>query len=176
MSGHGSAHARWCRAANLAACLLMTSAALGAIAPPRAAARCAGPLLAVEQGGASLAPRRVGEGDRERLLYDVTRDQPLRLHGSNLTFGCRDTLSTTGGGCGAPTPDPVEPIVPMRNVHAVLTQGGRTWTIGRVDDIRPDLTAQLEVHLPAAVRTGSAVLALVERPTNHGARLDLVLR
>jgi hypothetical protein len=90
----------------------MAAAGLVLVAPLPASASCAGPLLALEQGGAPVLARRVGEAETERLLHDVTREQPLRVSGTNLTFDCQDTHSV-GRGCGPPVPDSVEPIAPL---------------------------------------------------------------
>lgn len=122
-----------------------------------------------------MPPRRVGEGDRERLLYDLSKGHRLRVKGSNLTFSCQDTYSATQNGCGAPVPDPVEPIKPIEHLDLVLAQSGHIWRLGQVNDIGPDLTAQIEVQLPRAVRRGRAVLSLLERPSGSGPRLDVVI-
>ncbi len=163
------------RVAILACVLFMAAAGLGLVAPTPAGASCAGPQLALEQGGAPVPPRRVGEGESEKLLYDISRNQPLRVNGSNLTFDCQDTYSATQRGCGAPRPGPVDPIVPMQNPELVLTQRGRTWTLGRVGAIGPDLTAQIEVELPRAVRPGPAVLTMLDQKEASGPQLDLLI-
>lgn len=174
--GHGdrvvSSRALPRRVAILACALFMAAAGLGLVAPTPADASCAGPQLALEQGGATVPPRRVGEGESEKLLYDISRNKPLRINGSNLTFDCQDTYSATQRGCGAPHPDP---IVAMQNPKLVLAQRGRTWTLGRVGAIGPDLTAQVEIDLPPAVRPGPAVLAMLDQKEARGAQLDLLI-
>lgn len=89
-----------------------------------------------------VSARRVGQGDAERLLYDLDRKQRLRVQGSNLTSDCQDTYSSTPG-CAAP--DPVRPAGPMPNLELVLTQGRRSWTLAEDVPVAPDLTAQVEV-------------------------------
>lgn len=163
------------RAALLACALVLAALGLGVFAPGPAAASCAGPQLALEQGGTTVAPRRVGQGDREAILYDIGRDRPLRVNGSNLTFDCQDTASASPRGCGAPVTDPVKPLVPMQAPEVVLTQRGRSWILGRVGVIGPDLTAQVVVDLPRAVRPGRATLSLRERRSAIGAQLELVI-
>lgn len=167
--------ARLRRGAVQASVLVVTAGGLGLVVTPTARASCAGPQLALEQGGAPVPPRRVGEGESEEILYDVTRDQPLRVNGSNLTFDCHDTHSANQRGCGAPIPDPIEPIEPVHDPELVLTQRDRSWTLARVGTISPDLTTRVEVTLPSSVRPGHASLSLVESRTDSGAQLELVI-
>ena len=85
-------------------CILVTATVgLGLTAGPAAEASCAGPQLGIQQNGLSIAPRRVGEGPDEQLLFDVDRAHPLQIAGTNLTVDCQDTIATPGG-CGAPVP------------------------------------------------------------------------
>lgn len=147
--------------ATQAALLLAAAAGLGLVAPPPASASCAGPQVTLEQGGAPITARRVGEGESERLLHDVIREQPLRVNGSNLTFGCSDTFAPRG--CGSPVPEPTEPIVPLEDAQLVLTQRERSWTLARVGVIGPDLTTVLDVTLPRGLRSGPATLALIDQ-------------
>ncbi len=96
--------ARWRVAAARAGILLVAAAGLGLIAPLPARASCAGPQLALEQGGAVAPARRVGEAETERLLHDITRGQPLRVIGSNLTFDLSRHLLDHSGGLRAAGP------------------------------------------------------------------------
>lgn len=160
------------RSALSAAALLIAAAGMGLVAPD-ARASCAGPQLLLEQDGRVVSPRRVGQGDDERLLYDLAPDQPLRVLGSNLTFDCQDTYSSTPG-CAAPAPDPATSIVPIQDPELVLTQGARSWTLAAAVPVAPDLTAQVEVQLPRDVRPGAATLALLDRE-RVGPELDVVL-
>ena len=173
MGGMGRRRLR--HAAAMSWVLLVTALGLGLVAPV-AQASCAGPQVQLEQGGAPVEPRRVGEGEAERLIHDVVRGEPLRVLGSNLTFDCRDTYATQQVGCGAPVepPEPA-PIAPMQDVRVVLTQGTRSWTLAALGPIGADLDARVEVELPRAVRPGPAVLALVEREARGGAELDLLV-
>ena len=155
--------------------LLIAAAGLGLVVPLPASASCAGPQLALEQGRESVVARRVGEAENERLLYDVTREQPLRIKGTNLTFDCRDTYSMNQGGCVAPKPEVAEPIVPLQNAEVVLMQGGRSWKLADVGEIGPDLTAVLDVKIPRGVRSGAATLSMVDPAQDGGAQLDLVV-
>ena len=149
---------------------------MGLVVPLPASASCAGPQLALEQGGAPVLARRVGDAETEKLLHDVTRDQTLRVRGRNLTFDCRDTYSATQRGCGAPVPDVVEPIVPLQDAEIVLTQRGRSWRLADVGVVGPDLTAVLDVRIPRGVRPGPATLSLVDRAEGSGTQLDLIVR
>lgn len=162
------------RGAVPAGVLLLAAAGLGLLAPD-VQASCVGPQLALEQGGRVVEGRRVGQGDDERLRYDLARDQQLRVLGSNLTFDCQDTYSSTQRGCGAPVADPVPPGAPMQDPELVLSQPGRSWTLVKVVTVGPDLKAQVEVQLPPDVRPGEATLSLLDRQERNGAELDLVL-
>ena len=155
--------------------MVMAAAGLGLVATSSAHASCAGPQLALEQRGATVPARRVGEGETERILYDIRRDQPLQVNGSNLTFDCQDTHSATPGGCGEPVPQSIEPIVPMHNAELVLSQRGRSWTLANLGTSGPDLTTRIRVTLPRAVRPGPATLSLLDRQEDAGAELELVI-
>ncbi len=163
-------------AATQAGLLLVVAAGLGLVAPSTAAASCAGPQVTLEQAGAPVTPRRVGEGEDERLLHDVTRAEPLRVNGSNLTFDCQDTPASNQRGCGPPVPEPAEPIVPLQDAELVLTQRDRSWTLAQVGVIGPDLTTVLDVTLPRDVRPGPATLSLIDPQEDAGAQLELVVR
>ena len=166
---------RWRGAATQIGLFLMVAAGLGLVAPLPAIAGCAGPQVTLEQGGAPVPARRVGEAETETLLYDITRKQPLRVSGTNLTFDCQDTHSTTRRGCGAPVPEPVEPIVPLLNAEIVLTQRDRSWTLADIGTIGPDLSTVLDVRLPQGLRPGTATLSLVDRLERNGPKLELVV-
>jgi hypothetical protein len=155
--------------------LLIAVAGLGLVVPLPAGASCAGPQLALEQGLESVVARRVGEAENERLLYDVTREQPLRIMGTNLTFDCRDTYSMNQGGCAAPNTEAAKPIVPLQDAEVVLTQRGRSWNLADVGEIGPDLTAVLDVTIPRSVRSGAATLSVIDPAQDSGAQLDLVV-
>ncbi|HEY5820529.1 MAG TPA: hypothetical protein VIT20_01045, partial [Propionibacteriaceae bacterium] len=73
------------RTVRLACVIVTVAASLGLLAPTQAGASCAGPQVALAQAGTPLVPRRVGSGDQERILFDVTRGQPLVVVASNLT-------------------------------------------------------------------------------------------
>ena len=144
---------------------------LGLLSIPPARASCAGPLFELAQDGSSIAPRRVGAGDDEKILYDVQADLPLHLAGRNLTFDCQDTYGSTG--CAGPQPaSPTEPLV---GAELVLVQGALQWPLATLDEIAPDLTADLVVELPADVRPGPATIARRDDDT-LGDVLDLVIR
>ncbi len=162
-------------AATQAVIVLMAAAGLGLVDPLPASGSCAGPQLALEQGGAPVLARRVGEGETERLLYDVTRERPLRVNGTNLTFDCQDTYSMSQRGCGPPVPDAVEPIVPLNHAEIVFTQRDRSWTLADIGVIGPDLTTVLDVRLPEGVRPGPATLSLVDRQEDSGPQLELIV-
>lgn len=159
------------RAAALAGLIAAAALGLGLVAP-RASASCAGPQVVLEQDGAVVTPRRVGQGEAERLRYDVADDQPLRVDASNLTTGCRDTPSTVGG-CGRPVADPEPPVEPMEDVALVLTQEDRSWTLAVADTVGADLTARFDLELPPALRPGPATLALVDGREQSGTDLEL---
>lgn len=161
--------------ARLAAVLILSAAGLGLVALAPATASCAGPQVSLEQHGAPTSPRRVGDVEHEKLLYDVSGDKPLRVKGKNLTFSCQDTASSTQRGCDAPVRDPVEPIVPMERPEVVLAQHGHRWHLGSLGDVAPDLSAQIDVRLPRAVRAGPATLSVVEQASADGVTLDLVV-
>jgi len=163
------------RAALVAGTLLVAATGLGLVPPSPAEASCAGPQLAFEQHGIAVAPRRVGSGDDEKVLFDLRRDQAVRVTGSNLTYECRDTYSSTQRGCGAPEPEPVTPITPLEDVELVLTQGSRSWSLGRFEPIGSDLTAEVEVSIPTGARPGAARLALVESGADGTPAADLNL-
>jgi hypothetical protein len=166
---------QWRFAAARTSVLLIAAAGLGPVVPLPASASCAGPQLALEQGGDSVLARRVGEAENEKLLYDVSREQPLRIKGTNLTFDCRDTYSTSQGGCAAPNPEAAEPIVPLQNAEIVLTQRGRSWNLADVGEIGSDLTVVLDVKIPRGVRSGPATLSMIDPAQDSGAQLDLVV-
>lgn len=163
------------RRAAVRACILATAAVgLGLTSVPSAGASCAGPQLELQQRGSSVAPRRVGEGDDEELLFDVARDQPLLVIASNLTFDCNDTDAGSLGGCGGPARQPAQPIQPIQNAELRLSQGNRNWTLGRLE-VSYDLRSRQEVTLPAAVRPGSARLVINDPAYGDTAELSLVL-
>lgn len=168
---------QWRRSGVRILILVLTAVGLGVVAAPSAAGSCVGPQVALHQGGAPVPSRWVGVGDDERLRYDVSRAQPLEVQGTNLTYSCQDTYSTTRFGCGPLVPDPVEPLVPMSASDLVVTQGGRSWTLATVDGIGPDLAAQVDVQLPAELRPGPATLSLQEWPNraDAGVRLELAV-
>ena len=161
------------RAAAAIGIVAMIAVGLGLVAPAPARTSCAGPQLSLVQGGASVPARRVPQGADERLLHDVARRVPLQVLGSNLTFDCDDTVELHPG-CGGPTVQP-EPIVPLQQTRLVLSQGDRRWKLGELGAVRPDLTADAEVSLPAEVRPGRAVLSLVDQSEHSAAQLDLMI-
>lgn len=151
----------------------MAAAGLGLIAVQPADASCAGPQLRVQQNGAPIEPRRVGEGLDEQLLYDVTRNQPLQATAFNLTFACNDTYAGTPG-CGAPPAKPVKPEPAIQDAKLQLEQNDRRWTLGRLD-IGQELSSNLDVRLPAALRPGSALLMITDPVNGDYAELTLVI-
>ena len=158
------------------ALVLLSAVGLGAVVvAPIAGASCAGPQLVIDQGGYRVPGRQVGKGPNERIVYHVSRDEPLQVLGTSLTHDCNDTASYRQVGCGPPIPDPVEPERPFQDAQLVLAQQGRVWTLGRFGDVGPDLEAIVEVDLPADARPGPAVLQLREDRQDVSGRLELAL-
>lgn len=162
------------RAVILRICVfVMAAAGLGLTASGPALASCAGPQLRLQQDGASLAPRRVGDGLDEQVLYDVDRRRPLHVEAFNLTFDCDDTAGGTSG-CGAPRAAPIAPVQPIRDAVLQLEQQNRRWDLADLET-GPDLSGSVDVRIPSAVRPGQALLTITDPEHGDSAELSLVV-
>lgn len=130
---------------TLAAAAVVVSATfgLGAFAPDHAAASCAGPML-------TSAVVRPGE--------------PLEVTGTNFFDGCADQVVVGGPGCSGPSgpsdSHATEVQTPMTDVELTLTQGGRTWRLGRADagPAGTDYAVRWQVVAPSGLVAGPATL------------------
>lgn len=142
--------------------ILVTALGLGLISSPGANASCVGPQLGLRESGSSVAPQTeppsVGTDPSEHVVHDVRAGERLRINGSYLTRDCFDTGSSVAG-CSGPPTTPRTPA-PINGDELILTQGGQHWTLIENVPVQSDLTAQLEVTLPAGLHPGPAQLIL----------------
>jgi hypothetical protein len=130
--------------------------------------------MSLEQGGMRLAPL---DPDGEARTYAVITDQPLTVLGSNITDlsrGCNDTYSPSGGCDPKPTPPPESPA-PARDVALVLSQNTRRWDLGLANPSGLDHAVRFDIELPADLRPGPASLELTSKTDIGEPALRLVV-